>query len=294
MKRILREPLLHFLLLGAGLFVANILMARPGSRGASGKIVITQGQIENLAAGFAKAWQRPPTTEEMVALVRDLVREEVYCREAMAMGLEKDDTVIRRRLRQKLEFISDDIASLEEPTDADLMAYLQAHDDTFRAPQRFTFSQVYLNPEKHGASLARDAADLLTQLKHAGRNTDASALGDTLLLERQFEAASASEVAKQFGEDFAARLAELPPGRQWQGPIKSGYGLHLVLVSERTEGRLPALAEVRDNVRRECSNSRRLEANEKFYQELLKRYAVSIDGVEPAREPKNVAAVMEK
>jgi len=292
MKQILREPLVHFLLLGAGLFIVYSLMAQPGG-GAPREIVITQGQIENLATGFAKAWQRPPTTEEMAGLLTDLVREEVYCREAIAMGLEKDDTVIRRRLRQKLEFISDDVAALAEPTEADLNAYLQAHPDTFSVPPRYTFNHVYLNPEKHGENLARHATELLAQLKHAGGNADASALGDAFLLERQFEAVAASEIAKQFGEDFAARLSELAPG-QWQGPIKSGYGEHLVLVSERVEGSVPALAEVRDDVRREWTNSQRLRANDKFYRELLKRYTVSIEGVEPATELKRIAATMEK
>jgi hypothetical protein len=293
MKRILREPLVHFLLLGAGLFIAYSLVAQPGNDGAPRKIVITQGQIDNLLTGFAKAWQRPPTAEEMAGLVRDLVREEVYCREAMAMGLEKDDTVIRRRLRQKLEFISDDIAALAEPTDADLNAYLQAHPDTFRVPQRFTFSQVYLNLEKHGESLARDAAELLAQLRHAGGNADVSALGDAFLLDGQFTNVPASEVGNQFGENFADQLSELTPG-QWQGPVKSGYGVHLVLISERTEGRLPAVEEVRDDVRREWTNSQRLEANDKFYQDLLKRYSVSIEGLEPTTESKKLAATMTK
>ena len=290
MKQILREPLVHFLLLGAGLFVAYGLIGQAGSGGAPGKIVITQGQLENLAAGFAKAWQRPATAEEMAGLVRDLVREEVYCREAMAMGLEKDDTVIRRRLRQKMEFISDDIAALAEPTDAELNAYLQAHPDTFRVPQRYTFSHVYLNPEKHGENLARDAAEVLARLKHAGGDADASAQGDAFLLEGQFTLVSASEVAKQFGEEFAAQLSELAP-RQWQGPVTSGYGVHLVLVSERTEGRVPELAEVRDDVRREWSNDRRLEANDRFYQELLKHYTVSIEQSEQRTEPKKLAAI---
>ena len=290
MKQILREPLVHFLLLGAGLFVAYGLIGQAGSGGAPRKIVITQGQLENLAAGFATAWQRPATAEEMAGLVRDLVREEVYCREAMAMGLEKDDTVIRRRLRQKMEFISDDIAAMVEPTDDDLNAYLQAHPDTFRVPQRYTFSHVYLNPEKHGESLARDAAEVLAQLKRAGGNADASAQGDAFLLEGQFTMVSTSEVAKQFGEEFAAQLSELTLG-QWQGPVKSGYGVHLVLVSERTEGRVPALAEVRDDVRREWTNSQRLEGNDKFYQELLKRYTVSIERSEQPTEPKKLAAI---
>ena len=287
MKRLLGEPLLHFLLLGTVIFAAYKWLPNRSSNEPE-RIVITQGQIEHLATGFAKTWQRPPTAEELAGLVRDRVREEVYYREARALGLDKDDTVIRRRLRQKMEFVSDDIAAQAEPTDDELNAYLQAHPNTFRVEPRLTFRQVYFNPDKRGENLERDAAQLLVQLNQAGRKADAAALGDSFLLEHHFAAVPASEVAKQFGEEFASKLLGLTPG-QWQGPVESGYGVHLVLISERTEGRLPLLAEVRDAVRREWGNARRLEANERFYQELEKRYTVTIEGLEPTAEPKKLA-----
>src|SRR6476619_202676 len=245
MKTFVREPLVHFLLLGAVLFIAYGLVSKPGSSDGPGKITVTQGQIENLVSGFAKAWQRPPTSEELAGLVRDLVREEVYCREAMTLGLDKDDTVISRRLRQKMEFISDDIAAMPEPTDADLNTYLQAHADRFRAEQTFTFSQVYLDPEKHGENLARDISALLARLNRDGGQAEISALGDSLLMERRFTTTPASEAAKQFGDKCAAKLDQLSYGK-WEGPVESGYGVHLIFVSERTEGRVPELAEVRD------------------------------------------------
>ena len=249
---------------------------------------MTQGQIEHLVTGFAKAWQRPPAPEELAGLIRDQVREEVYCREAMAMGLDKDDTIIRRRLRQKLEFVSNDIAGMAEPTDADLNAYFQAHPETFRLEPRFTFRHVYLNPEKHRDSLARDATQLLAQLNQAGGGADLSVLGDSFLLEHQFTAVPASEVVKQFGAKFAQKLSGLSPG-QWQGPVESGYGVHLVLVSERTEARLPTLVEVRPAVRHEWANTQRLKANEKFYQDLLKRYTVTIERSEPVETERKLA-----
>ena len=242
-----------------------------------------------MATGFAKTWQRQPTPEELAGLVRDRVREEVYCREAIALGLDREDTIIRRRLRQKMEFVSDDIAALAEPTDAELEEYLRAHSDSFRVEPRFTFQQVVLDPEKHGEKLASDAAQLLAQLDHAGSEADLSTLGDSVLLETRFAGLPASEVAKQFGEPFALALGRLQPGR-WQGPVESGYGVHLVYVSERIDGRLPALAEVRDAVRREWDNARRLAANEAFYQELLERYSVTIEGPEPADQPVTLAA----
>ncbi len=287
MKRILKEPLLHFLLLGAAIFVAYSFVSKRRSD-EPGKIIITQGQIAAMATGFSRTWQRPPTREELEGLIGDRVREEVYYREALALGLDRDDTVIRRRLRQKMEFVSDDINAQAEPSDDELGAYLKAHADAFHVQRQFTFRQVYLNPDKHGETLAQDTAQLLVQLQQAGGKTDVSALGDSILLEHQFEGAPAGEIAKQFGEPFATELGRLTPG-EWHGPIESGYGVHFVLVSERTEGRLPALAEVRDAVHREWTNARRLEGNEKLYAEMLSRYTVTIEEPKPAVDPKKVA-----
>jgi PPIC-type PPIASE domain len=287
MKRVLREPLLHFLLLGAALFAAYSLVSKRSSD-EPGKIVITQGQIAAMAGGFSRTWRRPPTREELEGLIRDRVQEEVYFREAIALGLDKDDTIIRRRLRQKMEFLTDDVAALAEPTDDELNDYLKAHADTFRVQRQFTFSHVYLNPERRGENLARDTEQLLAQLRQAGDKADVAELGDSFLLEHKFQSLPASEAVKQFGEKFAMKLAELPTG-QWQGPVESGYGVHLVRVNHRTEGRVPALAEVRDSVRREWANAQRLEANEKFHQRLLKRYVVTVERPKPAEEQKKLA-----
>lgn len=280
MKRILREPLLQFLLLGAALFVANGLWStRAPSRPAS--ILVTQGRIESLATAFDLTWQRPPTPDELEGLIRDYVREEVAVREALTLGLDKDDVVIRRRLRQKLEFVSEDVAARAEPTDEQLRDWLNAHPGDFGFEPRFTFSQVYLDPEPRGAHLERDAVQLLAKLQREGGRADAPAEGDAFLLGHRFDALPARDVKSQFGEAFATALSALPPGR-WRGPITSTYGLHLVFVHERVEGRAPALEEVRDAVRREWSNAQRVEANERLYQELLKRYTVTIEAPRPA------------
>jgi len=292
MKRLLKEPLLHFLLLGAGLFLAYSLRQREVGGREAGEIVVTLGEVEQLATSFAKTWQRSPTPEELAGLVRDRVREEVYCREAMALGLDREDTIIRRRLRQKMEFVSEDIAALAEPTEADLEEYLRTHPDSFQVEPRFTFQQVYFNPEKH-ENLPGEVAQLRTRLNQPDSEVEDSALGDSTLLEAQFAGVPTSEVVKQFGEPFALELGRLQPGR-WQGPVESGYGVHLVFVSERTEGHLPALAEVRAAVRREWDNARRIAANEAFYQELLARYRVTIEGLEPADEPGMLTASQAK
>jgi len=290
MKKLLREPLLHFLLLGAAIFAAYSLGSKRRSD-EPGKIVISAGQVAALAESFTLTWRRPPTREELEGLIRDRVQEEVYSREAVALGLDRDDTIIRRRLRQKMEFLTDDIAALAEPGDTDLAAYLLAHADTFRVQRQFTFRHVYLNPSRRGESLARDTGQLLAQLRRAGAQAEVLELGDPFLLEHEFQSLPDSELVKQFGEKFAAKLGELAPG-QWQGPVESGYGVHLVWISERTEGRVPALAEVREAVRREWANARRLEMNEKFYHELLNRYIVTIEGPAPAeKKPITVAKV---
>ena len=288
MNRLLREPLLHFLLLGMGIFAVYGLVSKQSSA-EPGRIVISTGQVAAMAEGFARTWRRPPTSEELEGLIRDRVHEEVYSREAIGLGLDKDDTIIRRRLRQKMEFVTDDVAALAEPTNEALSEYLHAHADAFRVQREFTFSHVYLNPERHGDNLVRDTAELLAHLKQTGKQVDLSELGDSFLLEHNFQSLPTSEIAKQFGERFAAELGKLVPG-QWDGPIDSGYGIHLVRVSERTEGRMPELAEVRDAVRREWANARRLETNEKFYQELLKRYVVTIGRPDRAEEKRIAAA----
>lgn len=282
MKRILREPLLHFLLLGAAIFLAYSRVSKPRTA-EPGKIVVSAGQVAAMAEGFVRTWRRPPTGEELDGLLRDRVQEEVYSREAMALGLDKDDSIIRRRLRQKMEFLTDDVAALAEPTEEELNAYLNAHAETFRQQRQFTFSHVYLSTERHGPKLAEETAQLLVRLQQAGPQADVSELGDPFLLAHQFQSLPAAEVAKQFGDKFAAKLGEVPVG-QWQGPVESGYGVHLVCISDRTEGIVPALAEVRETVRREWANTRRLETNEKFYQELLKRYVVTIERPKPVEE----------
>lgn len=286
LKKLVREPLLHFLVLAAALFAVYSFVSK-GSSNEGGKIVITQGQLASMWESFTQTRQREPTSEEWQGLIRERVRQEVYYREALALGMDKDDLIIRRRLQQKMEFVSDGVSAQAQPTDDGLKAYLQAHPDSFRIDQRFTFRQVYLNPEKRGKSLARDTAQLLAQLNREGSEADISALGDSIMLDKQYDALPASEIGKLLGDKFAKTLGGLPLG-QWQGPVESAYGVHLVLVSERQAGQVPALADVRDAVRREWENTRRLEANDKFYRELLKHYTVTIEN--PAPPTKTVAS----
>ena len=289
MKKLIREPFIHFLLLGAAIFLAyHFLSARADNQ--PGKIVITQGDITSMVIGFSRTWQRPPTREELDGLIRDRVREEVYYREAVAMGLDRDDPVIRRRLQQKLQFVSDDVAAPAEPTDAELAEYLKTHADVFRVDRRSLPSARCISIRaKHGERLTQDIESIADSVADSkSRDVDLYSLGDIFLLEHRFEAAPTTEIARQFGDKFVAKLGDVPIG-QWFGPVESGYGMHLVFVEERTDGRLPELAEVRDAVRREWTNVHRLESNEKFFQNLLKRYQVVVEKIDPAKAEQKFA-----
>lgn len=193
------------------------------------------------------------------------------------MGLDRDDTIIRRRMRQKLEFLVEDAASATPPTDAELQLYLDAHPDSFRQEPQASFRQVFIDASRGDDPQARAGA-LLKRLSVAGPEADVGGLGDSIMLDAELPLARESDIARLFGQDFAAKVVAIEPG-SWQGPVESGYGLHLVLVRERVAGRVPSLDEVRPLVERELLGQRRREQLAAMYDELLQKYSVTIDGV---------------
>jgi hypothetical protein len=278
--RLVREPLVHFLLLGWLLFGAYYLLNDEPQINDSKRIVIDEAQVASFAATFQRTWMRPPTQKELVGLVEDRVKEEILYREALALGLDRDDQVVRRRLRQKMEFVSTDLTDSEPPTEAELQAYLDANADRFRTSERLSFTQVYLKEDEQ-----ERAAALLQRLAgHPPSQLDLDQLGDASLLPGAMQQADRHELGRVFGNDFAATLAAVPLGR-WSGPHASPYGLHLVYVSERLPAREPLLSEVRSEVEREWLAERQREANARFYQALRDRYTVEVAGpLTPARE----------
>ena len=273
--RLVREPLFHFLVLGAVIFATHGFIARHRTD-KPGEIVVTQATVENLVTGFTRTWQRPPTEDEFQGLVRDYIREEAAYREALTLGLDRDDMIVRRRLQQKLEFVSDELATRTEPSDAELQSFLEAYRGTFQTEPLFSFRQIYFNPERHGENLHRDVARVLDDLQHSGSHVPETAPGDPFLLQQSFDDVTLPDLKKTFGEHFASAIGALPVA-SWQGPIDSGYGVHLVFVAQHTDGHLPALAEVREQVRREYLDAKRREATDKFYKVLLNRYSVRIE-----------------
>lgn len=275
-RTLAREPLVHFLLLGAVLFGLDAWLRPAATPAANAEIVVTEARIRNLAQNFGRTWQRPPTREELDGLVESYVREEVMVREALALGLDRDDAIIRRRLQQKVEFVSEEAAALAKPSDGELDAYLKAHADAFRREARITFAQVYLDPVRRKATIEADVERLLAILTNAGATPELSKAGDSLmLLEQRYENSTPTEVARLFGNDFAEALAKQPVGK-WVGPIRSGYGVHLVKVEALVPGDAPALADVRPLVEREWANAKRQELSKAYYEKLRAKYKVTV------------------
>jgi parvulin-like peptidyl-prolyl isomerase len=275
MAKLLREPLLHFLVLGVALFLAYGWLSDRGVV-ADDRVVITQGRIAQLSAGFDAIHQRMPTASELDGMIDEAVREEIYSREAKSMGLDQDDTIIRRRLMTKLQFLSEDTTPVAEPTDAQLQAYLEAHAAEFRVERRYSFTHVYLSPQRHDDHLGADAQALLAQLHQRDGTADVSKFGDPFLLESRFDDVSASELERRFGADFETALRALPAG-EWSGPVPSSYGMHVVYIRERNDERTATLTDVRDDVRRKWMQDQRQQANDRYYADLRKRYAVTVE-----------------
>ena len=274
MARLLREPLLHFVLLGALLFALDAAWSDDGP--GEGEILVSAGRVQNLAALFGKTWQRPPTAEELRAMVDEYVLEEAMYRRGMELGVAEDDAVVRRRVRQKLEFFAEDLNDLVEPTEEELRAWYEANDERYRVAGMLSFRQVYLNPQLRGEALEADAADLLVELRAADEGADASQLGDPTLLAHAHADLPADRLPSRFGVDFAGELLALPTG-SWEGPISSAYGLHLVRVDARTPGALRPFEAVREEAARDWSYARRAELLGAFHAEILSDYAVEIE-----------------
>jgi hypothetical protein len=276
-KRILAEPLAHFLAIGALMFAVYGLVADRNRDPAA--IVVGQGQIDTMAAVFERTWRRAPTPEEVKTLIDGYVREEVLYREGVAMGLDRGDQLIRRRVGQKLEFLAESMNGVPEPSDAALQAYLDGHRERFASPVRVTFRQVYL-----GTAAVADTTRLLAQLNRLGDSDAAADMGRPTQLDARMDSAPPGDIARTFGRRFAQSLAAMPAGT-WTGPIASDFGLHLVRVSERVEARMPALDEMRETVKREWQREALAAANEKYYEGLRARYAVRIEHPRVAAAP---------
>ena len=271
-RRILREPLLHFLLLGLALFLyfGRVAPDDDGER----RIVVSQAEVDLLATQFQGTWSRSPSPVELNGLVDSYIRDEILYREGVALGLDRDDAVVKRRVRQKLDVIFEESVAQQPATDADLQAYLDANPTAFRQAAVVSFDQLYFGSDALAPQRLAQARSALA------RGADPATLGQATLLPAHQDAMPLDLVARDFGEQFAGQLATAPVG-QWSGPVTSGFGTHLVRVTAIEQARAPALADVREAVAREWENERRTRAHAEALARLRERYEVEIEATLP-------------
>ncbi len=275
--QVLREPFTHFLLLGLAIFVAFYWANPDWSTESENTITITRGDIDRYKQIFRKQWQRDPSSEELEGLIRSHLKEEILYREALALGLEKDDTIVRRRLAQKMEFLITDATVPSEVDDKELMAYYEKNQSRYMQAARLSFSHLFFNPDTRGKRLQDEALATLKTLQttQAGANVPDD-YGDRFMLNSQYSQKSTDEIAREFGQNFATALTTLTPGK-WQGPVESGYGLHLVYVMQHDKTGVIPFADVRERLKNDYLFDLRQERNEQVLDKLKERYQIIIE-----------------
>ncbi len=270
----LREPLLHFLIAGGGVFLLFAMLSGPGDE-SNKEINVSVGRVEHLVLIFQKTRQRLPTQEELAGLIESYIVEELLYREAVAIGLDRDDTIVRRRMRQKMDFLLDDLATIE-PTDEELQQYLSEQPERFRRDARFSFDHFYV--ADGDAALATSVLDQL----RAGELTDESAAVRSGVLPDRIDDLSETQISALLGSTFTQQLMQLEPG-DWAGPIESPYGVHLVRIDRMVESVVPPLAVIRKDVRREWLVDRRKTSRDVMIDALRSKYRITIEDYEASR-----------
>jgi peptidyl-prolyl cis-trans isomerase C len=274
LQRWVREPLVHFLLIGLALFAAYGWTHRGPSGVSSHKIELTLDDLRQLDVYFESQWRRAPTPQEFQGLVESRVREEILYREALAMGLDKEDTIVKRRMAQKMEFLAEDVATAHEPTTTELRGWYEKNGNKFALPARVTFRHLYFSPDHRGQRAHDDAANVLGRITGQPEDSKAAfALADPFMFQDYYGDRSPEQLAKEFGPQFAEAIFKLKPG-SWQGPVESGYGWHLVFVDSFTPGRIPAFEEVEPDVKTAWLADEREQAWRKAYEAMRAKYTV--------------------
>ena len=278
--RLLKEPLIQFLIIGACIYGAYGLFAPADENDMETTVVVDANRINAFVAQWSSRWNRPPTRQELDGLIDAYIREEILYRQAVAMGLAEDDAVTRRRMAQRLEFLTSDLASMVEPTEEELEQFFQDNKAEFSEPDRLTFLQVFFDPDTRGEATLPDAERVLAQLREEGVPDPATLqAGDQMMLPGYFASVSEAEIRKRAGGGFASAVMELEPG-QWHGPVLSGFGVHLVYVLAREPAPQPVLADVKAQVMETLQAQKMERFNQQFYDTLRERYEVIVEDAE--------------
>ena len=279
MRRLLHEPLVHFLLIGAVLFgLHSVTQSGRPATASSKEIRLSLDEIAQLTLLYQSQWRRLPTPQELERMVENKVQQEILYREALAMGLDKDDEIVKRRMAQKMQFLAEDVAAAREPTTAELKSWFEKNSAKFAQPPRLSFRHLYFSTDRRGTRARNDAEQALAKL--AGQPVDAkiaSSLADPFMFQDYYRDRAPDYLGKEFGPQFALALVKLPPGA-WHGPIESGFGWHLVFVDTVILGRVPAFEEVEADVRTTWLGEQKAHAWEKAYKEMRAKYTVRLPG----------------
>ena len=282
MVRWLKEPLVHFLLIGATIYVVYGLFGTAEESGDDRSVTITAGEIQSLANNWQRQWGRAPTAHELDGVVTQYIREIVLSREAVAMGLDADDVVIRRRLAQKLEFLSQDLMVPPDPERDELEEWFDARIDDYREPDRYTLTHIYLDPDQRDEQALADAEALRDELNAlGGMPSDVRAYGDPFMLQNYYPQRTALELSKLFGRGFVESAIELEPG-VWHGPVLSGYGVHVVRIDSPWRAPDPEFTAVEPQVRADWITAKSEELNRQFLDAVLARYEVVVEDADVA------------
>ncbi len=286
--RWLREPLLQFLVVGVLLFgLWKIVNPRSTETEQANRIVLTADDLKQLATTWTLAGRAPPTAQQMRGLIDDRVHEEVLYREALALGLDKGDTIVKRQLARKMEFVAEDVSKLEAPQPGELKAWFEKNKERFALPPRVSFRHIYFSPDRRGKNSQADAERAQSEL--AGKPIDAPAVataGDAFMFQQFYGDWPFDEIARQFGPQFARALVSVKPGA-WAGPIASGYGWHVIFAESITPQRIPDFDDIEAEVKSAWMEDRRNETRKQLYQAMRSRYEVVL----PVSNPPGAAQV---
>ena len=289
-KILARAPLMHFLLIGAGIYALYGIIGGDEDGSNERTVTVTAGDTQALTDQWIRLWSRPPTKDELAGVIRDHVRVQILYREAVAMGLDVGDTVIERRLAQKVEFLAQSLFAPEEPSDDELKTWYAANQNHFKQPDLYTITQIFFNPDKREATTLDDARATLEELKSLDAlPSDYHDYGDRFMLQSFYRNQSELELRKQFGSGFAEKVVELEPG-QWHGPIVSGYGTHLVMVHEALLSPPPAFDDVKAQIKEEWTAEQIEKLSDRFLENLISKYEIIIEETEvPVTTPRKAA-----
>jgi hypothetical protein len=271
---LLKEPLLHFTVLGVLIFLMYGWIAPDGP--ADDELVVTQGQQQHLLTAFLKSWNRQPTQAEFDALVDTWVREELAYRESMELGLEANDTIIRRRLQQKLELLADDVVNIDEPTTEELERFLEENQTDYAQDPVYTFRHIFFSRDSRDRAAFSDARQMLQLMDDDKQKAKAEVAGDAFPLASRFDQEALRNISSALGSDFSDGLVDLRVG-EWGGPVSSAYGAHLVLIESHTPARPLTLAEAGQAVRRDWAMQQQEQVIDLLYERLRERYTITID-----------------